>query len=237
MSRPHPPPPPRRSKSNQYNHTSLIKIDGVNSKDEVEFYLGKRIAYVYKATALRKGSRYRVIWGKVCVGCRGVGVCGGVYVCEGVCFRGKCTAAGGRRGQRRRRPQQSWKREAGEAEEGGAGAARPRLGSGGTVEEAAEPERSAAARALGLAEGPLREQQAGGGCLRKKTWQRAQPALKPSPPLFPSPLLPPPPHLSSPLQVNRAHGSTGTVRAKFAKNLPPAAMGSKVRVMLYPSRV
>jgi ribosomal protein L35AE/L33A len=32
----------RRSKANQYNHTSLIRIDGVNSKEETEFYLGKR---------------------------------------------------------------------------------------------------------------------------------------------------------------------------------------------------
>lgn len=44
----------------------MIKIHGVESKKEVDFYLGKRIAYIYKAKTVRKGTRFRVIWGKVC---------------------------------------------------------------------------------------------------------------------------------------------------------------------------
>jgi len=92
----------KRGIKNTHCHTALIKLQDVNEKKDAEFYLGKRLAYIYKAKNPNKeGSRYRVIWGK----------------------------------------------------------------------------------------------------------------------------------------VTRAHGSSGTVRAKFKKNLPPKAMGKQVRCMLYPSRV
>mmetsp|Transcript_21317 Transcript_21317/g.28566 ORF Transcript_21317/g.28566 Transcript_21317/m.28566 type:complete len:112 (-) Transcript_21317:291-626(-) len=55
----------KRSKVNQHCHTTLVKIEGLADKKDVPFYLGKRIAYIYRAKSLKKDSRMRVVWGRV----------------------------------------------------------------------------------------------------------------------------------------------------------------------------
>ncbi|KAG1665938.1 hypothetical protein FOA52_004528 [Chlamydomonas sp. UWO 241] len=55
----------KRSKASQHSHTSLLKIDGVNTMKEADFYLGKRIAYIYKTKTMKKGSYFRAMWGRV----------------------------------------------------------------------------------------------------------------------------------------------------------------------------
>lgn len=46
------------------NH-ALLKIDGVRAKEDTQFYLGKRVAYIYRASRKVNGKKYRVIWGKI----------------------------------------------------------------------------------------------------------------------------------------------------------------------------
>ncbi|KAG8746185.1 60S ribosomal protein L33A [Ceratobasidium sp. 414] len=55
----------KRGKRNTRPNTSLIQIEGVLTKEDAQFYLGKRLAYVYKAKREIKGSKIRVIWGRV----------------------------------------------------------------------------------------------------------------------------------------------------------------------------
>ena len=50
----------RRSRVNQYENQARLRVEGLNSRADVRFYLGKRVVYVYKAA---KG--YRTIWGKI----------------------------------------------------------------------------------------------------------------------------------------------------------------------------
>jgi len=44
---------------------SLVKIEGVDDPKAASFYLGKKVAFVYRAKREVRGSNIRVIWGKV----------------------------------------------------------------------------------------------------------------------------------------------------------------------------
>jgi large subunit ribosomal protein L35Ae len=55
----------QRSKRNNNPNVSLVKIEGVSTPKDAEFYLGKRVAFVYRASKEVRGSKIRVIWGKV----------------------------------------------------------------------------------------------------------------------------------------------------------------------------
>ena len=57
----------QRAQRNQYPNVALLQISGVNTKADTPFYLGKRVAYVYKVN-VKKGSNkptVRAIFGKI----------------------------------------------------------------------------------------------------------------------------------------------------------------------------
>ncbi|QKX57428.1 uncharacterized protein TRUGW13939_04540 [Talaromyces rugulosus] len=55
----------QRGKRNTNPNTSLVKIEGVDDVSAANFYLGKKVAFVYRAKREVQGSKIRVIWGKV----------------------------------------------------------------------------------------------------------------------------------------------------------------------------
>ncbi|EDN98028.1 hypothetical protein SS1G_12885 [Sclerotinia sclerotiorum 1980 UF-70] len=55
----------QRGKRNTTPGTSLIQIEGVNNTEAANFYCGKKVAFVYRASKEVRGSKIRVIWGKI----------------------------------------------------------------------------------------------------------------------------------------------------------------------------
>lgn len=55
----------QRSKRVTNPNVSLIQIEGVANPQDAQFYLGKRVAYVYRASKEVRGSKIRVMWGKI----------------------------------------------------------------------------------------------------------------------------------------------------------------------------
>ena len=51
----------RRNKVWVLNNQALLKIEGLNDKKEAQYYLGKRVVYIYKAK-----TGFRTIWGRIC---------------------------------------------------------------------------------------------------------------------------------------------------------------------------
>lgn len=59
----------RRGRTTQQVNQAIVKIEGVGSKEDANYYLGKRVAYVYRArrakNALTHKTNYRSMEGKV----------------------------------------------------------------------------------------------------------------------------------------------------------------------------
>ncbi|KAL1879695.1 hypothetical protein VTK73DRAFT_6870 [Phialemonium thermophilum] len=55
----------QRSRRSTNPGTSLVKIEGVDNTEAANFYLGKRVAFVYRGHKEIRGTKIRVIWGKV----------------------------------------------------------------------------------------------------------------------------------------------------------------------------
>jgi len=55
----------RRSAHHQNPNWSLLQLQGVHLRKDTDFYLGKRVAFIYKAEKKKSGTNTRVIWGRI----------------------------------------------------------------------------------------------------------------------------------------------------------------------------
>jgi large subunit ribosomal protein L35Ae len=55
----------QRGHRTQNPDVALVAIEGVQQKEDTEFYLGKRIAFVYRGHKKKQGTKIRVIWGRI----------------------------------------------------------------------------------------------------------------------------------------------------------------------------
>ena len=55
----------RRSRMSQVMNQALVTIHNTTDKAGAKWYLGKRVAYVYKVKNTVNNTRFRVCWGKV----------------------------------------------------------------------------------------------------------------------------------------------------------------------------
>ena len=55
----------RRSRTHQWENQALVEIQNCKAKADAKWYMGKRVAYVYKVKNVSNNTRYRVSWGKV----------------------------------------------------------------------------------------------------------------------------------------------------------------------------
>jgi large subunit ribosomal protein L35Ae len=55
----------QRGKRNTNPNVSLLALEGVDNTEAASFYLGKKVAFVYRASTEVRGSKHRVVWGKI----------------------------------------------------------------------------------------------------------------------------------------------------------------------------
>ncbi|EGG20597.1 S60 ribosomal protein L35a [Cavenderia fasciculata] len=57
----------RRSKVSQYNNISLVKIEGVVTRKDTRYYLGKKVAIARRVKQTEKNPKgVKIVWGKIC---------------------------------------------------------------------------------------------------------------------------------------------------------------------------